>query len=67
MGKAWNSWGDHGFRMLPMLHLLYHALEKHREAWEYFSGHISRVWISIETIFTIFLSHASIESMEMSP
>ena len=37
--------------MLPMPPLLSHALQKHGEeweAWEYFSGHISRAWISME-------------------
>ena len=43
MGRPW----------FPMLPLLSHALQKHREAWkawEIFSGHISRAWISMETM-----------------
>ena len=36
--------------MLPMLPLFSHALEKHLEAWEYFSGHMIKVWISMETM-----------------
>ena len=33
-----------------MLPLLSHVLKKHGEAWEYFSGHINRAWISMETM-----------------
>ena len=44
MGRPWSP-------MLPMLPFLSHALRKHGEAWEaweYFSGHISREWVSME-------------------
>ena len=49
-GKAWNSWADHGFPMLPVL---FHAMQKHGkawDAWEYFSGYSSRAWISMEFV-----------------
>ena len=47
MGRPWFPHAPHASLMLS------HALQKHgeaREAWEYFSGHISRAWISTETM-----------------
>ena len=41
---------------LPMLPLLFHALQKHGEAWENFSGHnCSRAWVSMEAMGHHFL------------
>ena len=63
--KAWNSWRDHGFPMLPMLPLLFHAMQKHGKAWEYFSGYTSRTWNSWDRTFLSFrITWKSLGSME---